>query len=363
MPSVPWPTRRAMLAGMGAIAAGGSAALPTSALPIPEVDALEVLFLVDGATFAFAEPVRTADLTVDPAPRSFEPHQATLAAEFGLSLLVRSRLGSTARTSLIDFGYTPAALANNARLLGVDMASVDAAVLSHGHYDHFGGMPAALGPGGLRRGVPLHVGGEEAFCERLRLAANGSTASFGRIDRRAITAAGVRLVVSDQPRLVADHGLATGRIPLAGDERAAIPTRMRPGQGCERAALPSDRRDLEVFADDGDHELGAAWRVRGKGLVVFGSCSHRGILNTIRRAQALTGDRRLHAVIGGFHLVAPRTRAEALATAAELRIMAPDYLVPGHCSGEPFIAEATRLMGPRVIRPYVGSRFTFAPRA
>ena len=63
--------------------------------------------------------------------------------------------------------------------------------------------------------------------------------------------------------------------------------------------------------------------------------------------------------LGGFHLVWPRTDAEALETAAALEKIAPDYLIPMHCTGETFVAEALRRFPARVVRPYVGSRFVF----
>jgi 7,8-dihydropterin-6-yl-methyl-4-(beta-D-ribofuranosyl)aminobenzene 5'-phosphate synthase len=99
--------------------------------------------------------------------------------------------------------------------------------------------------------------------------------------------------------------------------------------------------------------------VKGLGLVVISSCSHRGVLNAVRRAQAVSGIDKVHAVVGGFHLVRPRTDDEARRTAAEFVKLDPTYIVPTHCSGELFIAEALRLMPDKVVRPYVGLRFTF----
>lgn len=349
-------SRRALL-----LAAAGAAwpAQGQAGLPVPEVDSLTVRVLVDNAAFVFAEPVRTSTLRVDRAPRSLVPYQRTLAAEFGLSLLAESRRGDDARTVMIDFGYTSEALLNNMDLLGVDPGRVDAAVLSHGHYDHFGGLNGLLADGRVRTGTPLYVGGEEAFCARERIGGTGAGAEFGALDRAAIRAAGLALNLSAGPAILAGHGFTTGHIPLESAERAAIPTRMRPGQGCERSDLSPSKRDADLLADDGEHELGTAYVVRDRGLVVIGSCSHRGILNTIRRARAISGVDRLHAVMGGFHLVAPRTPQEARATVAELKTLNPDYIVPGHCTGETFIESALAEMPGKVIRPYVGSSFTF----
>lgn len=102
-----------------------------------------------------------------PPPITADYHTA-FAGQWEYSLLAKSSAVGAARTTLIDFGYTPAALLNNMALLGVAPDVIDAMVLSHGHYDHFGGLDGFLASGRVRRGTPLFVGGEEAFCERIR---------------------------------------------------------------------------------------------------------------------------------------------------------------------------------------------------
>jgi 7,8-dihydropterin-6-yl-methyl-4-(beta-D-ribofuranosyl)aminobenzene 5'-phosphate synthase len=135
---------------------------------------------------------------------------------------------------------------------------------------------------------------------------------------------------------------------------------MRPGVGCAAADLSPDKRAAGQIPDDAEHELATCYAVKGLGLVVISSCSHRGVLNAVRQAQAVSGIDKVHAVVGGFHLVRPRTEEDARRTAAELAKLNPTYIVPMHCSGEVFIAEALRLMPEKVVRPYVGSRFVFA---
>ena len=84
------------------------------------------------------------------------------------------------------------------------------------------------------------------------------------------------------------------------------------------------------------------------------------MLNSVRRAQAVSGIDRVHAVIGGFHLVKPRTEDEARRTVAEFARIDPQYIIPMHCTGEVFIAEALRLMPDKIVPSYVGSKFSFA---
>ena len=340
-------------------------ALPARAasLTVPQVDALTLTIVDDKEVFGPFLPnldlpglqvMRSGNGGGPVLPRML-PN--TLEAEFGLSILGESRIGAVRRRVLVDFGYSREVLANNLKLLGIDAASIDAAVLSHGHLDHYGGWPGLFG--GIRpaRPLPLYVGGEEIFCERTAMIGNPPPI-MGTLDKAALTAAGFGIVEAPDPRVVAGQAFTTGLIPLTGFERAAIPTRMHPGKGCALAGLNPAKREQTDLADDGEHELATVYAVKGLGLVVIASCSHRGVLNSIRQAQAVSGIQQVHMVIGGFHLVRPRTEDEARRTVAEMAQINPRYVVPGHCTGETFIEEAMRGMPGKIIRPYVGTRFT-----
>jgi 7,8-dihydropterin-6-yl-methyl-4-(beta-D-ribofuranosyl)aminobenzene 5'-phosphate synthase len=87
---------------------------------------------------------------------------------------------------------------------------------------------------------------------------------------------------------------------------------------------------------------------------------HCGIINTVRQAQAVSVVRKVHAIVGGFHLVAPQTREQAMETAAMMREIDPDIIIPGHCSGETFIGAAQVAMPGKVIRSIVGTRNLFS---
>jgi 7,8-dihydropterin-6-yl-methyl-4-(beta-D-ribofuranosyl)aminobenzene 5'-phosphate synthase len=99
--------------------------------------------------------------------------------------------------------------------------------------------------------------------------------------------------------------------------------------------------------------------VKGKGLVVLTSCSHRGVINTIRQAQAASGVQRVHAVIGGFHIVPPLDDTYIRDVLVTMKEINPDYLIPGHCSGERFYDLARQELGDKVIHSVVGSRIVF----
>ena len=337
------------------------AAAPTPGR-IPWVDSLAIQVLVDAATFGpFLPDLERPGLTLlrrGSGPPSPTMSRRTLQAEFGLSLLATSRRGGEAARVLIDFGYAPETIRNNLELLGIDTAALDAAVLSHGHLDHYGGFAGVLGAGPAGT-LPLYVGGEETFCERV--AQIGTPPPLmGSLDRAQLAGAGFAVRIVPAPHVIQGQAFTTGTIPLAGFERAAIPTRMRPGKGCDRAALDPAKGGADELADDGAHELATCYAVKGLGLVVIASCSHRGVINSIRQAQRLSGIDKVHAVVGGFHLVRPRTEEEARRTVAELAAIDPAWIVPMHCTGEVFIAEALRRMPDKVVRPYVGNQLIFA---
>jgi 7,8-dihydropterin-6-yl-methyl-4-(beta-D-ribofuranosyl)aminobenzene 5'-phosphate synthase len=233
-------------------------------------------------------------------------------------------------------------------------------VLSHGHLDHYGGFGALFKSKPGKHQLPLFVGGEEAFCERLAMIGSPPPL-MGTLDRAELAKAGFDVRVSSQPQVIADHAFTTGLIPLQSFERAAIPTQMRPGIGCKADQLAEPKRGAKQLPDDGEHELATAYNVKGLGLVVIASCSHRGVLNSIRRAQEVSGVEKVVAVVGGFHLVRPRTEDEAKRTVAEMARINPSYIVPMHCTGDVFINEAIRTMPDKVIRPYVGTKLTFSP--
>ena len=79
----------------------------------------------------------------------------------------------------------------------------------------------------------------------------------------------------------------------------------------------------------------------------------------MRQAQAIAGIDKVHAIVGGFHLVPPQTREQALETVAMMQALAPDFIVPGHCTGETFISAAQAAMPTKVIRSVVGTRYAF----
>ena len=108
---------------------------------VPEVDRVSVRVIVDSYQFAVVAGKKTGPVDVQHFGWGLsgdKPPGRTLISEFGLSMHVKSKRGSETRNLLMDFGFTPEALNNNISLLAIDPSELDALVLSHGHYDHFG---------------------------------------------------------------------------------------------------------------------------------------------------------------------------------------------------------------------------------
>jgi 7,8-dihydropterin-6-yl-methyl-4-(beta-D-ribofuranosyl)aminobenzene 5'-phosphate synthase len=276
---------------------------------------------------------------------------------------VQSQRGAETRNVLIDFGFTGQALVNNTGLVGIDPAALDALVLSHGHYDHFGGLVGFLQQhqGKLKAKLPIYVGGEDCFCSR-EWTAPPVRGNFGALDRNALEKADLAVTYAEGPSLVADHGFTTGQIGLNSFEKLLSPSAMKvgveQGLGCYADKLSEEERTKTTVPDQFRHEIATSFNLKGRGLVVMTSCSHRGVVNAIKQAQAASGIRKVHAVIGGFHL-APYKEDYVRETLAALKEIDPDYVVPLHCSGEPFFEIAKAEMPTKLLRCYTGTRLVF----
>ena len=112
------------------------------------------------------------------------------------------------------------------------------------------------------------------------------------------------------------------------------------------------------MVDDFLHEQATCFLVKDRGLVVMTSCGHRGVVNTVQAAIEVSGVSRVHAILGGFHLM-PLPADYAHETARALARFEPDCLIPMHCSGETFIEAAKQALPGKVIRSSTGTRFDF----
>ena len=242
--------------------------------------------------------------------------RADLAAEHGLAVWIELN----GRRVLFDTGQTDA-VCRNALVLGIDLSRADAMVLSHGHYDHTGGLPAVLEKTG-RMAVFAHP---DALLPRYARNRDGSTRTIGMCGatREALLASGgIRATVT--PSRIVDGLTATGAVPRLTGYEDTGGAFFRDPACCRPDELHDDQA---VFVDTPD------------GTVVVLGCAHAGIINTLRYVRKLTGNRPIRAVLGGTHLVSAGTERMAR-TVAALRELDVERLYPVHCTGE---AAAARL--------------------
>lgn len=250
----------------------------------------------------------------------------SLLAEHGFSALVRLWREDREHVILLDAGLSGSVVVHNAAELDLDLAAVEAVVISHGHMDH----TAGLGPVSARfaRPVPAFVH-PDAFLQRFVYAPeltplpqlDPGLAADGMLDFIRITV----------PTLLADGcALVTGEIPRRTDFEHGMPVQyaIRDGELTPDPLVMDDQSLVFV--------------VRDRGPVIVSACAHAGIINTIRAALTLTGAERPLAVIGGFHLCLPTSEETIQRTIEELRALNPELVVPCHCTG---MAGIQRLAG------------------
>jgi 7,8-dihydropterin-6-yl-methyl-4-(beta-D-ribofuranosyl)aminobenzene 5'-phosphate synthase len=338
----------------------------------PAVDRLAVWSLVDNAHDIFLKSGSVGDMALKCEVQrnglglGLGPGLNTqqLRSEFGLGFHLESFQGGETRNYLLDYGLSETAGLDNMAFLKIDPANVDALILSHGHYDHFGGLLPLLTRHRekMRADLPLYVGGEDAFCYRWFEPPNGERQSFGVLDRRQLDEARVRVVMAEKPMVIGGQAFTTGAIPRTTFEAlqpaAKVELGQRDGAGCDASHFSPDEQAGQIVPDQFWFEHATCFNVKDRGLVVISSCGHAGIVNTVKAAQAASGIDKVHAVMGGFHL-APSPEPYVAQTIDALKEINPDFLVPMHCSGRTFTRLAEAAMPGKIISPSTGTRFVF----
>ncbi len=255
-------------------------------------------------------------------------------AEHGLSVHVEA----DGHTFLFDTGQSGVFLGNAARLR-IDLAPARVVVLSHGHYDHTGALRlllAAFGP----REVMAHP---DVFADKYARRRGTRPRRIGiRQGPDELGRCGAVLRLDTEAQALLPGVLTTGPIERT-TEFEAIPSVF--------AVKAGTRMRRDEFED----EQALVVRTR-KGLVVIVGCSHRGVINTIRHAVKLTGEQRVHAVIGGTHL-GPAPEGQLERTVEELCSLDLSRMVAGHCTGFSAAARLRTALGDAFSPGGVGYRF------
>jgi 7,8-dihydropterin-6-yl-methyl-4-(beta-D-ribofuranosyl)aminobenzene 5'-phosphate synthase len=355
---------KASAAFAAASAAGGFSCVEiSSAAPIeaPAVDTLAVRVLIDGSYNLFLRPGQVKNVKIEPAPRATDYRRA-LHNQWGLSLLIETRRAAEQHTAMLDFGYTPEALLNNMEMVGVDPKKIESLIVSHGHFDHYGGLLGFLDKhrSALPADVTLYAGGEDNFCRRYS-GAPGQLSEFGALDRRELASRNIKTVLAENP-VVIGHAFTTGKIKRTSTERILPNTQVefavKDGLGCNAGHYLPAELVGKIVPDEHIHEHATCFNIKDRGLVVISSCGHVGIVNSARQAQEVSGVQKIHALMGGFHL-GPAPADYLNQVMAEIKSLDPDVIIPMHCSGDNFTRAVRAQMPDKLLEATTGSRVTF----
>ena len=319
-----------------------------------EVDRLEILVLMDNVTDSLSTN-----------PKNVTPEWSVLrtggrmrllsggnicCAHHGFSLLITAHVGSEKRTLLFDAGPEGATFRRNTAVLGIDFGAIDAVVLSHGHWDHAGGLIEAVES--IARARPerkvrcfVHPG---MFAQRAAQRPTGEVFVYEPVpDPDTLAAAGAEVVNTREPQFAADGFFyVSGEIPRLTPYEVGLPGHMR--RGADGGSWEPDPLIMD--------ERFVAVQVKGKGQFVFSACSHAGIINVLTHARESFPDVPLYGVMGGFHLSGVTEKAIP-ETVRDLKGFAPKLIAPGHCTGWRALSALAREFGDELVPSAVGKHY------
>jgi 7,8-dihydropterin-6-yl-methyl-4-(beta-D-ribofuranosyl)aminobenzene 5'-phosphate synthase len=257
-------------------------------------------------------------------------------AEWGLSMLVEA---DGARV-LFDTGAGFTAV-YNAQLNNIDLQDINRIVLSHGHHDHTGGLEEVL----IRVDKAVEViAHPDIFAAKYSKFSRHPEHFIGLPFRRELLENfGARFRLTSDPVRITEHISTIGEVPMVTTYEII-----------EHSFFVKEGGKLkpDPLADDLGMVIDTDF-----GLVVILGCAHRGMINTLKQAQKITGKKKIYAAIGGTHLVNSNLERWAM-TAADLKEMGVRYLGVSHCTGFEASAYLAQEFGKNFFLNNSGSKWT-----
>jgi 7,8-dihydropterin-6-yl-methyl-4-(beta-D-ribofuranosyl)aminobenzene 5'-phosphate synthase len=315
------------------------------AINLMEADRLEILTLqdnyIDVAAMDGTEMVHRA------MPLKDGEIKNSILAEHGFSALVSVNSGGETRQVLFDFGFSEQGAASNVDALNADLSGVEALILSHGHMDHFGGLKSLVERIGDKN-IELILHPTAFRRQRYIKASEDRHINLPPLNKETIRAAGVSIVESKDPRLLAD-----GLLLFLGE----IPRETKFEKGFPRMHYDENGQS---HWDPIEDDTAIVAYVRGKGLVILSGCAHSGIVNTVKYAQKTTGIEKIFVVMGGFHLTGADFEPIIEPTIEALKALGPEYVIPTHCTGRKATMSLEKEMPDQFLLNMSGTRMVFS---
>ncbi len=257
---------------------------------------------------------------------------SNMLAEHGLSIFIEA----DGKKILFDAGASDILL-HNAEVMNVDLAEVDFAVVSHGHYDHTGGFPAfcALNK---KASIYLHKDGfRDSYGFRDGQPEDETSGIIWTDEQKA----GIkeRLELTDGPVYVTENICITGTVPVAEGTNITENFYYRDEEG-------------QWQKDDMSHEQVLVIR-QPEGLYIFSGCSHRGVISALEGGKAMFPGERVAVLVAGMHLYSA-SEEDRKAVVDQMAAEGLDKVMPVHCTGIKAICDLKTKLGENCVVAVAG---------
>jgi len=245
-------------------------------------------------------------------------YESPLLGQHGISFLLEAKSQDECRRILVDVGQNASALLHNMRLLGIQPSAIDALFLTHCHYDHTQGTVEVLKAVG-KKGFPVVAHPDTFRPHFVRDPYLRHVGVMPEDSRTKIEEAGGFLFLTTDPFPFVPGITTTGEVRRQTDFEEV---------GIALFTLVDGRLVQDGMMDD----ISLVAQVQDKGLVIVTGCSHAGIVNIVKHSVEQTGENRIAAILGGFHLLAA-SKERIGRTAEALSQFDIELISAGHCTG------------------------------